>query len=189
MAEPFARLGASVLGVDMSKESIEVAKHHASMDSFLTSSGLLKYKEAAVEDLVAAESSFDVVLALEIIEHVNEPTAFVRNCASLVREGGVLIISTLNRTLKSYALGIIAAERILGWLAPGTHDWNKFPRPEEVAHIIKAETKLVPEEVIGIGYNPLSGTFSIVNDIDMNYILAARRPLLNGTSSPAPEKS
>lgn len=167
----------------MSTESIMVAKQHATMDPFLTSSGLLQYKEGSVEDLVLEQSKFDVVLALEIIEHVNEPVAFVSDCASLVREGGVLVLSTLNRTLKSYALGIVAAERILGWLAPGTHDWNKFPRPEEVAQIIKNKTALVPEEVVGIEYNPLSGRFAVGDDINMNYILTARRPTSSTKSS------
>lgn len=185
VTEPFARLGANVLGIDKSKESLAVAQHHAARDPYLESSGRLHYKEAAVEDLTAAEASFDVVLALEIIEHVSEPTAFLRDCASLVREGGILVISTLNRTLMSYALGIIAAERILGWLEPGTHDWTKFPRPEEVAHIIETETKLLPDEVVGVGYRPLSGRFAIVNDTAMNYILTAGRPRLHKTATDA----
>lgn len=171
-----ARLGANVLGVDMSKESLQVARYHATKDPYLEKCGLLQYNEAAVENLVASKSNFDVVLALEIIEHVAEPTAFVKDCASLVREGGLLVLSTLNRTIASYALGIVAAERILGWLPPGTHDWNKFPRPEEVADIIKTETKLGSTEVVGVTYRPLSGTFSVVEDSSVNYILIAKRP-------------
>lgn len=178
VTEPIARLGAKVLGIDMSKESLDVAKFHASKDPYLVTSNRLEYKEAAVEDLVMDTTTFDVVLALEIVEHVANPTAFVCACASLVREGGVLVISTLNRTVASYALGIVAAERILRWLPRGTHDWTKFPRPEEVAHIIQTETELTPAEVVGIGYRPLSGTFTIVEDTRVNYILTATRPFI-----------
>lgn len=159
----------------MCEESLEVARYHAAKDPYFTTSGLLQYKHAAVEDLVASKSSFDVVLALEIIEHVAEPTTFLKDCAALVREGGLLVLSTLNRTVASYALGIIAAERILGWLPPGTHDWRKFPRPEEVAEIINTETKLVPSQVVGVSYKPLSGTFCVVEDTSVNYILTATR--------------
>lgn len=180
VTEPLARLGAKVLGIDVSKESLDVARFHSSKDPYLMASNRLEYKEAAVEDLVTDTVSFDVVLALEIIEHVSNPTAFVCSCASLVREGGVLILSTLNRTVASYALGIVAAERILQWLPRGTHDWTKFPRPEEVAQIIQTETKLIPTEVIGIGYKPLSGTFAIVRDTSVNYILTATRPFTPG---------
>lgn len=140
---------------------------------------MLHYREAAVEDLSAAKSTYDVVLALEIIEHVAEPALFVSHCASLVRHGGVLILSTLNRTVASYVQGIVAAERILGWLPRGTHDWTKFPTPEEVADIIDKKTDLTPHEVVGISYNPLKGSFSIVQDKSVNYLLTAIRPPLS----------
>lgn len=167
----------------MSSEGIGVARAHAVKDPAIASNDVLRYREAAVEDVLNSGEDFDVVLALEIIEHVSEPAKFLTNCASLVREGGVLILSTLNRTAASYALGIIAAEHVLGWLPPGTHDWTKFPTPEEVADIIRRETKLVPEEAVGVAYNPFRGSFSLVETTNVNYMLTASHPIKSNRNS------
>lgn len=176
VTEPMARLGANVLGVDMSPEGIAVAKEHARQDIELASSDRLKYEQGAVEDLAASGAKFDVVLALEIVEHVAHPSAFVRDCASLVADGGLLIMSTLNRTAASYALGIIAAERILRWLPVGTHNWTRFPRPDELSSIIDSDTELTPDELVGVALDPRTGRFSIVKDVSVNYIMTAYKP-------------
>ncbi len=175
MTEPMARLGANVLGVDMSAEAIAVARRHLQHDSILARAANLRYEQAAVEDLVSRGDKFNVVLALEIVEHVAEPAQFIRDCCSLVADGGLLVLSTLNRTALSYALGIVVAERVLQWLPRGTHSWSKFPRPEEVSEVIADGTGLVPEEVVGLSFNPLWGTFQIVDDTSVNYFLSATR--------------
>lgn len=177
VAEPIARLGANVLAIDMSEEGLSVARAHAATDPLLVASNKLEYRHAAVEHLVQSEKRFDVVLALEIIEHVSDPSSFIRHCSTLVREGGVLIVSTLNRTAASYALAIVAAERILRWLPRGTHEWSKFITPQELSRMIETESKLVPDSLVGVTFNPLSATFSITDDTSMNYILSAKRPV------------
>lgn len=184
-----ARLGATVLGIDKSREGIAVARHHAEQDPEFLGSNRLMYEEAAVEDLVASTQNFDCVLALEIVEHVNEPASFITNCSALVRPGGLLVLSTLNRTVASYALGIVVAERILGWLPPGTHDWKRFPTPEEVSDVIERRTALVTDDVVGIAFNPLFGNFSIVKDTSVNYMLTAVRPNSVDGNGPAPTKN
>lgn len=157
-------------GIDKSTEGIAVARHHLSTDHMLSSSNRITYEEYAVEDIA---SVFDVVLALEIIEHVSSPDIFLRHCASRVRPGGALVLSTMNRTALSYALGIVAAERILGWLPRGTHDWTKFPTPEEVADVLERQTGMKTVEVRGVRFNPLTGGFYLHDDTSVNYILAA----------------
>ena len=174
MTEPMARLGANVLGVDMSSVAIEVAQKHALGDPALSS---LQYEQAPVEQLIERDMKYDAVLALEIVEHVAQPDEFIRNCAALVAEGGVLFVSTLNRTTLSYLFGILAAEHVLGWLPRGTHDWNKFLTPEEVNDVISKHTKLTPQEVMGIAYEPITSRFRTVRDTSVNYILCARRQI------------
>lgn len=182
VTEPLARLGADVLGVDMSEVGIAVARAHAAADPGLARAGRLRYEQRAVEELVADGAAFDAVLALEVIEHVAEPSQFLRDCATLVKPGGLLVLSTLNRTAASYALGIVAAERILRWLPEGTHDWSRFPTPYEVSVSLETEGGLVCEEVAGLSFNPLRNSFSLSEDTSVNYILTARKPVKSSSN-------
>lgn len=173
VAEPLARLGAKVLGIDMAREAIDVAKGHMVKDVGLLKKGLLSYRECAVEDLVNEGRIFDTVLALEIVEHVTDPAAFLKNCSKLVADGGLLVLSTLNRTFMSYVLGIIAAERIFGWLPPGTHDWERFPKPGEVKAVLESQTNMSVSDIVGVQYNPFNRKFRLSENVDINYILTA----------------
>lgn len=171
--EPLARLGADVLGVDMSSNGIAVARAHAEWDPSLRDG--LRYRVCAAEDLVAEDACFDAVLALEIIEHVAEPNKFLQDCSALVKPGGLLVVSTLNRTAASYALGIIAAERILRWLPEGTHDWSRFVAPHEVSATLEAEAGMVCDDLTGVSFNPIRNCFSLSTDVSVNYILTAHK--------------
>lgn len=161
VAEPLARMGARVVGIDASEKNIAVAKIHAEK------SGLeIDYKVSAVEEM---SGTFDVVLALEIIEHVDNPEAFIKNCAKLLKPGGLLFVATMNRNLKSLALAKIAVEYVLRWLPKGTHDWKKFLKPSEVNSFAKkADLKL--EDLRGFCYNPLNDSWKESDNVDVNYV-------------------
>jgi 2-polyprenyl-6-hydroxyphenyl methylase / 3-demethylubiquinone-9 3-methyltransferase len=178
VTEPLARLGADTLGVDMAVEGIEVAKSHMHLDPALANSGNLRYQVAAVEHLAKEKNVFDVVLALEIVEHVAQPGQFLQDCAALVKPGGVFILSTLNRTAASYALGIIAAERVLRWLPAGTHDWTRFLTPEEITNSLESESNMTCDHPIGLSFNPATNAFFISDDVSVNYMLTASKSLL-----------
>lgn len=168
--EPLARLGARITGLDADPHAIQVASAHAA-NMGLT----IEYRHGSAEELGNERKRFDVVLALEIIEHVSHPRDFVAACAALVKPGGVVIFSTLNRTWKSYALGIIAAERILNWAPQGTHSWTKFVKPSELAQFCD-ENGLSPSRVSGLVYRPLHGDFALhPHDLDINYFMVARK--------------
>ncbi|MCB9988947.1 MAG: bifunctional 2-polyprenyl-6-hydroxyphenol methylase/3-demethylubiquinol 3-O-methyltransferase UbiG [Rhodospirillales bacterium] len=172
VCEPMARLGADVNGIDADRNAIDVAIAHAAQ------SGLdIAYRNGSAESLLPKESGrYDVVLALEIIEHVADRDAFIESCAALCKPGGLIIFSTLNRTAKSYAMSIIAAEYILRWVPRGTHSWDKFVRPSELAASLRhAGLSAVNEK--GLVINPLSGEFQISDkDVDVNYFMSARKP-------------
>jgi 2-polyprenyl-6-hydroxyphenyl methylase/3-demethylubiquinone-9 3-methyltransferase len=170
VCEPMARLGADVTGIDASDAGVAAARAHAAQ------SGLaIDYRVATAETLVAAgEAAFDAVLALEIVEHVTDPAAFLRTCARLVAPGGLLVVSTLNRTPKAFALAIVGAEYVLGWLPRGTHDWSKFLKPEEVAAPLR-EQGLAIEEPVGVVFDPIAGVWRLAGDTGVNYMLTARR--------------
>jgi 2-polyprenyl-6-hydroxyphenyl methylase/3-demethylubiquinone-9 3-methyltransferase len=171
MSEPLARLGAKVTGIDPTADAIAVARRHADAQGLS-----VDYRTAAVEDMQAEGASFDAVICMEVIEHVPNQAAFVRSLGQLVRPGGALVMSTLNRTWKSYALAIIGAEYVLGWLPRGTHDWNRFVTTDEMARYL-ADAGFGEPEMSGIVYDVMSDDWRLGADTDVNYVAAAaRRP-------------
>lgn len=170
ISEPLARLGARVTAIDPAEENIAVARRHAEPQ------GLdVDYRACRAEDLVAERAEFDAVVCLEVIEHVPDQRAFVATCAALVRPGGLLILSTLNRTLKAYALAIIGAEYVLRWLPIGTHQWDRFVTPDELSEHCAAAGLHRPV-FEGLVYSPLSDRWSLASDTDVNYLAAAAKP-------------
>lgn len=170
LCEPMARLGARVTGVDPSEKNIKTAMVHAEEQGLA-----IDYRASTAEALAAAGQRFDVILNMEVVEHVKEPSAFMATTASMLNPGGVMITATLNRTLKSFALAIIGAEYVLGWLPKGTHQWEKFITPGELGGMLKA-AGLEPREPVGVTYNPLSGQWRRSRDTDVNYMVLAARP-------------
>ena len=167
ISEPMARLGATVVGVDASERNIASATHHAAQ------SGLaIDYRCSSAEDLAAAGESFDAVLALEIIEHVADIGSFVSACAELVRPGGAAVFSTLNRTPQSYLLGIVGAEYVLRWLPVGTHQWNRFVRPSELAAALRPHG-LTITAMDGLSYQPMQQRWRLSKDLSVNYLAFA----------------
>ncbi len=169
VCEPLARLGAQVTGIDPTGDAIAVARRHAEVQGLA-----IAYRTARAEDLRDSGESFDAVVCLEVIEHVPDVAAFLEVIAKLVRPGGVLVLSTLNRTWKSYALAIVAAEYVLGWLPRGTHDWQRFVTPEELRSHLGAAGLGVPQ-VSGIVYDVMRDEWRLDPDCDVNYIAAAAR--------------
>jgi 2-polyprenyl-6-hydroxyphenyl methylase/3-demethylubiquinone-9 3-methyltransferase len=166
LSEPMTRLGASVTGVDASARNIATASVHAARQGLA-----IDYRQGTAEALAESGAQFDVVLALEIVEHVADVDLFLRSCGRLVKPGGLLFLSTLNRTAKAWALAIAGAEYVLGWLPRGTHDWKKFLKPSEVARGLRAGG-IEPQEIVGVVYAPLSRKWSLNrNDLDVNYML------------------
>ena len=176
IAEPLTRLGATVTGLDPSGETVGIAAAHARQ------MGLeIDYRQETAEALAEGGATFDVVLALEVIEHVPDPRAFLQTVARLVRPGGLALLSTLNRTRRAWALAVVGAERIFRWLPPGTHDWAKFVTPEELADAASG-AGLVWLDAKGLVYDPLSGQWRrSAHDLAINYICSLRRPPEAGT--------
>ncbi|HEY5216149.1 MAG TPA: bifunctional 2-polyprenyl-6-hydroxyphenol methylase/3-demethylubiquinol 3-O-methyltransferase UbiG [Pseudolabrys sp.] len=167
LSEPLARLGAQMVGVDPAAANIAVAGAHA------RESGVaVDYRATTAEDLAAAKERFDVVLAMEVVEHVVDVEAFVATCASMVKPGGLMIAATLNRTLKSFALAIVGAEYVLRWLPRGTHQWDKFVTPDELAHYLE-HNKLAITEQTGVVYSPFADRWGLSSDMDVNYMVVA----------------
>ena len=169
IAEPMRRMGFDVTAIDASTENIGTARAHADQ------LGLdIAYRAATVEQMEAAGAGpFDVVLTMEVIEHVADPAAFIRTCSRLVKPGGLMIVATLNRTLKSLALGKFAAEYVLRWVPAGTHDWRQFLKPDEIRLMLSAEP-LAVEGPFGLEYDPLNDRWS-EGDADINYMMVATR--------------
>lgn len=170
VTEPLARLGGQLTGIDPAPENADAAAAHAALG------GLdIAYRAARAEDLVAESAQFDAVLALEVIEHIPDWAAFIGVMARLARPGGIVIVSTLNRTLKSYALAIVGAEYVLGWVPRGTHDWQRFVTPNELRSAF-VRAGLVPQAARGLVFQPLSDRWQLSSDTDVNYFLSAAKP-------------
>ncbi|WP_312162304.1 bifunctional 2-polyprenyl-6-hydroxyphenol methylase/3-demethylubiquinol 3-O-methyltransferase UbiG [Phenylobacterium sp.] len=170
LCEPMTRLGFQVTGVDASERNIGTASAHAAQQGLE-----IDYRATTAEDLLAAgEPPFDVVLNMEVIEHVADPGEYLRNCARLLAPGGLMIVATLNRTLKALALAKVGAECVLRWVPAGTHDWNKFLKPDELRGFLAGE----PVEMqgpFGVAFDPLSGRWSRSADCDINYMVTVTR--------------
>ena len=166
LSEPMARLGATVTGVDASARNIAVASLHAGRQGLS-----IDYRQETAEALASSAAQFDIVLALEIVEHVADVDLFLASIGRLVKPGGLLFLSTLNRTAKAWALAIAGAEYLLGWLPRGTHDWKKFLKPSEVVRGLAAGG-IETQEIVGVVYSPFSRAWSLNRtDLDVNYML------------------
>jgi 2-polyprenyl-6-hydroxyphenyl methylase/3-demethylubiquinone-9 3-methyltransferase len=169
LSEPMARQGFDVLGIDASDKNIAIASAHAN--------GLdlpLAYRASSAEVLVPEGSKYDLVLNMEVVEHVAHPSAFFAACEELLAPGGLMIVATLNRTLKSLVLAKFGAEYVLRWLPPGTHDWNRFVRPEELSSYLEA-TGLRVSQLQGVAFDPLHWQWRLSSDTDVNYMVVAKR--------------
>ena len=169
LCEPLARLGASVVGADPAEENIEAAKAHAEATGIA-----VDYRATTAEALAEAGEKFDIVLAMEVVEHVVDVPAFVESCASMVKPGGLMFAATLNRTLKSFALAIVGAEYVLRWVPRGTHQWDKFVKPQELERAFEDAGLDVTGER-GVIYNPLADRWQLSSDMDVNYMLVGKR--------------
>jgi len=170
LSEPMSRLGFAVTGVDASARNIGVASAHAE------SLGLsIDYRCTTAEALLeGGEALFDVILNMEVIEHVADPRAYLIDCARLLKPGGLMIVATLNRTLKALAFAKIGAEYVLGWLPRGAHDWSKFLKPEQIAGFLDGEPVTV-DGPFGVAYDPLADRWSQSSDISINYMMTVTK--------------
>ncbi|MFN3210429.1 MAG: bifunctional 2-polyprenyl-6-hydroxyphenol methylase/3-demethylubiquinol 3-O-methyltransferase UbiG [Roseovarius sp.] len=171
LAEPMARLGATVVGADAAAGNIPVAQVHAAQ------SGLdIDYRNTTAEDLADTGETFDIVLNMEVVEHVADPATYLTACRRLLKPGGLHICSTLNRTAKSFAAAIVGAEFIMRWLPKGTHDWNRFITPEELYGLLR-DAGLDPVDRKGFVFNPLSWSWSLSDrDLAVNYVTTSVKP-------------
>ena len=170
LSEPLARNGADVVGADAAPTNVKVARRHAEEAGVS-----VDYRAVTAEDLAAAGERFDVVLAMEIVEHVASVPDFVAACAEMVRPGGLTVFATINRTPKAYALAIVGAEMVLRWLPRGTHDYAKLVRPKELERAFTANG-LTPREPVGVTYQPLKDEWQLSRDTSVNYMIMGVRP-------------
>ena len=171
LSEPMTRMGASVTGVDATQPNIKTAMTHAQQVGLS-----IDYRHGTAEGLLAAgEGPYDIVLNMEVVEHVADPAAFLQTTARLVSPGGLMFVATINRTARALALAIIGAERILRWLPPGTHDYDKLVRPEEIVAALRDEAGIRLDPPVGVSYNPLMDSWSLGRDLGVNYMVVARR--------------
>jgi 2-polyprenyl-6-hydroxyphenyl methylase/3-demethylubiquinone-9 3-methyltransferase len=170
LTEPLARLGALVVGADPSTSNIEAAKLHAARSALC-----IDYRATTAEVLAETGECFDVVLAMEVVEHLADMTPFIAACAEMIRPAGLMIVATINRTLKSFALAIVGAEFVLGWLPRGTHQWDRLIAPNEL-ELALAQQGLELIDETGVIYNLLSDGWQLSTSMDVNYMLAAEKP-------------
>ncbi len=171
LSEPMARLGASVVGADAAARNIPVARVHAEQ------SGLsIDYRHTTAEDLASAGEVFDVVLNMEVVEHVADPAAYLAACRQLLRPGGLMVCSTINRNPKSFMMAIVGAEYVMRWLPKGTHDWQKFITPDELYGLIR-DAGLEPVDRKGFVFNPVTWSWRLSDrDLSVNYVTSSVRP-------------
>jgi 2-polyprenyl-6-hydroxyphenyl methylase/3-demethylubiquinone-9 3-methyltransferase len=169
LTEPMARLGADAVGADPARANIDAARRHAEQGGLS-----IDYRETTAESLAAAGEAFDVVLAMEVIEHVADMQAFLNACAALTKPGGLFFAATINRTAKAFALAIVGAEYLLRWLPRGTHDYSKLVRPAELESALET-AGLATIGRSGVTYNPLSDRWSRSDDMDVNYMIVAEK--------------
>jgi 2-polyprenyl-6-hydroxyphenyl methylase/3-demethylubiquinone-9 3-methyltransferase len=171
LAEPMARLGADVVGADAAERNIPVAQAHAEQ------SGLqIDYRHTTAEAMAAAGEQFDVVLNMEVVEHVADPQAYITACQQLLKSGGLMICSTINRNPKSFMMAIVGAEYVMRWLPKGTHEWAKFITPDELYGLIQG-ANLTPVDRKGFVFNPVAWSWSLSDrDLSVNYVTASIKP-------------
>ena len=173
LSEPMARMGFQVLGCDASEANIRAASSHAELNPDLS----LIYRTATAEDIAVDKAAFDVVLNMEVVEHVADVAAFLHTVASLVRPGGLIFVATINKTLKSLVLAKIAAEYVLRWLPAGTHEWNRFIAPNEVERILE-NAGLQPCLRQGLDFDPIRWRWRLSPSTDVNYFVVGQRTLI-----------
>lgn len=170
LSEPMTRLGAAVTGVDAGERNVKTALVHARAE------GLdIDYRAGTAEGLAAEGAQFDVILNMEVVEHVVSVPDFIATCGSLLKPGGLMFCATLNRTVKSYALAIVGAEYVLRWLPRGTHDWSKFVTPAELTAALEG-AGLIQSDRSGVAYDPLADRFHLTSDVAVNYMILAEKP-------------
>ncbi len=170
LCEPMARLGAEIVGVDPSATNIEVAKLHSAATGLA-----VDYRNSTAEEMQRSGETFDVILNMEVVEHVADVEAFLATCSAMVRPNGLMFIATINRTLKALALAIVGAEYVLRWLPRGTHRYEKLVRPEEIRAVLSSNGLLMIDET-GVSYNPLTDRWRLSADKDVNFMMLATRP-------------
>ena len=169
VCEPLTRLGAKVTGIDGDAQAIDVAKTHASENNLK-----INYLSGDAANLLQSKKRYDVVLALEVIEHVDNTEEFIQILTKLVKPNGLIILSTLNRTAQSFVLGIVAAEYLLNWVPRGTHSWKKFLKPSEI-HVMLHRHNFELSDITGLNYKPLQKQFKLSQKIDVNYFITAKK--------------
>lgn len=170
LCEPLARLGATVTGIDAAERNIAIARIHAEQ------SGLdIDYQATTSEALAARGKTFDVVLNMEVVEHVDNVPLYMKSCADLVKPGGLMFTATINRTARAFALAVVGAEYVLGWLPKGTHDWKKFLTPDEIGSLISRNGLRVTDQT-GVVYHPIGDEWRRSRDMGINYMMLAARP-------------